>query len=249
MRELRRLVEAPLRRPWLVVLPLLLTLAAAIAASFLLPPRYRSSTLILVAPEQMPTSLVPQLSSEKVTRRLQTLRQEVQSRTRLEMVARDLDPYGTLAKEPVINTIERMREAVTVSVKGYDAFSIEFVHRDPLMAMNVVDRLTRLFMEDVAGTQARQVSTAYQFIESQLQDARQQLEQKEGALRDYKEQHMGQLPEQVPANLATLQRLQLEQQTISESLRRATDVLSLFGSTASAPSGVTATPALDPWRR
>ena len=246
MRELRRLVEAPLRRPWLVVLPLLLTLAAAIAASFLLPPRYRSSTLILVAPEQMPTSLVPQLSSEKVTRRLQTLRQEVQSRTRLEMVARDLDPYGTLAKEPVINTIERMREAVTVSVKGYDAFSIEFVHRDPLMAMNVVDRLTRLFMEDVAGTQARQVSTAYQFIESQLQDARQQLEQKEGALRDYKEQHMGQLPEQVPANLATLQRLQLQQQTLSEIVRRATDALLSLENTAPAPVAVAATPTPDP---
>ena len=32
---------------------------------------------------------------------------------------------------------------------------------------------------------------------------------------------MGQLPEQVPANLATLQRLQLEQQTVSESVRKA----------------------------
>jgi polysaccharide chain length determinant protein (PEP-CTERM system associated) len=246
MRELRRLVEAPLRRPWLVVLPLLLTLAAAIALSFLLPPRYKSSTLILVAPDQMPTSLVPQLATEKVTRRLQTLRQEVQSRTRLEMVARELDPYGTLATEPLINTIERMREVVGVSVKDYDAFSIEFVHRDPLMAMLVVDRLTRLFMEDVAGTQQRQVSTAYQFIESQLQDARQQLEQKEAALRDYKEQHMGELPEQVPANLATLQRLQLEQQTVSESLREATDALLLLESTASAPAVVAATPAPDP---
>ena len=246
VRELRRLIEAPLRRPRLLVLPLLLTLAAAIAASYLLPPRYKSQTLILVAPDQMPTSLVPQLASEKVTRRLQTLRQEVQSRTRLETVARELDPYGTLTREPLINTIERMRQAVTVSVKGYDAFSIEFVDRDPRMAMQVADRLTRLFMEDVAGTQARQVSTAYQFIESQLQDARQQLEEKEAALRGYKEQHMGQLPEQVPANLATLQRLQLEQQTVSESLRKATDALLLLESSAPAPAVVEATPAPDP---
>ena len=101
-------------------------------------------------------------------------------------------------------------------------------------------------MEDVAGTQKRQISTAYQFIESQLQDARQQLEQKEAALRDYKEQHMGQLPEQVPANLATLQRLQLEHQAISESVRRASDALLLLESAAPAPAAVPATPAPDP---
>ena len=245
MRELRRIVEAPLRRPWLVVLPLLLTLAAAIAAGFLLPPCYKSQTLILVAPDQMPSSLVPQLSDEKVTRRLQTLQQEVQSRTRLETVARELDPYGTLSKEPLVNIIERMRDSVTVTVKGYDALVIEFVHSDPVTAMNVVDRLTRLFLEDVAGTQARQISTAYQFIESQLEDARQQLEQKEAALRVYKEQHMGQLPEQVPANLATLQRLQLEQQTVSESVRRAADALLLLESNPPPPP-VASLPAADP---
>jgi succinoglycan biosynthesis transport protein ExoP len=246
MREVRRLVEAPLRRPWVVVLPLVLTLATAIALSFLLPPRYKSSTLILVAPEPMPTSLVPQLASEKVTRRLQTLRQEVQSRTRLEVVARDLDPFGTVATEPLISTIERMRAGLTVSVRGHDAFSIEFVHRDPTTAMQVADRLTQLFMEDVAGTRQRQVSTAYEFIESQLQDARKQLEQKEAALRDFKERHMGQLPEQVPANLATLQRLQLEQQTVSESLRKATDALLFLENTQPAPAMVAATPAPDP---
>ena len=245
MRELRRIVEAPLRRPWLAVLPLLLTLAAAVALSFLLPPRYKSQTLILVEPDPIPASLVPQLSNERVGRRLQTLRQEVQSRTRLEMVARELDPYGSLAKEPLINTIERMGAAVSVSVKGYDAFSIEFVHRDPVMAMHVVDRLARVFMEDVAGTQQRQISAAYQFIQSQREDARQQLEGKEAALRSYKEQHMGQLPEQVPANLATLQRLQLEQRTVSDSVRRAIDVQLLLENTASALAGVAATPAPD----
>ena len=227
-RELQRLAEAPLRRPWLVIIPFLLSVVVAVAVSFVLTPRYSSSTLILVAPEQMPTNFVPQMSTERVARRLQTLRQEVQSRTRLEMVAREFDPYGSLGKEPLINTIERMREAVTVSVKGDDAFSIEFEHRDPKMAMLVADRLTTLFMEEVVGASERQVSNAYEFIEKQLEGARTQLEQKEAALRTYKEQHMGQLPEQVQANLATLQRLQQEQQSTAEGLRKATDTMRLL---------------------
>jgi polysaccharide chain length determinant protein (PEP-CTERM system associated) len=240
VRELQRLAEAPLRRPWLVIVPLAVSLGLALALSFLLPPRYRSSTLILVAPEQMPASFVPQMTTEKIGRRLQTLRQEVQSRTRLELVAREFDPYGTLGREPLITTIERMRDAVAVSVKGNDAFSIEFEHRDPKMAMLVADRLTTLFMEEVVGASARQVSTAYEFIEKQLQEARAQLEEKEAALREYKERHMGQLPEQVQANLATLQRLQLEQQTTADSLRKATDALLLLEAAAGGGGGAAA---------
>src|SRR5262245_28743969 len=244
-RELQRLAEAPLRRPWLVIIPFLLSVAVAVAVSYVLTPRYRSSTLILVAPEQMPTNFVPQMSTERVARRLQTLRQEVQSRTRLEMVAREFDPYASLGKEPLIDTIERMRKAVTVNVKGDDAFSIEFEHSDPKMAMLVADRLTTLFMDEVVGASERQVSNAYEFIEKQLEGARSQLEEKEGALRNYKEQHMGQLPEQVQANLATLQRLQLEQQTVSESLRKATDTLRILESGGTTNEDRFKTPAPD----
>jgi polysaccharide chain length determinant protein (PEP-CTERM system associated) len=246
-RELQRMAEAPLRRPWLVIVPFLLSLAVAVTLSFVLPPRYRSSTLILVAPEQMPSELMPKMSTETVTRRLQTLRQEVQSRTRLEMIARELDPYGTLGKEPLIDTIERMRAGVTVSVKGSDAFGIEFEHREPKMAMLVADRLTTLFMDEVVGARQRQVGAAYEFIETQMQEARQQLEAKEVALRAFKEQHMGQLPEQVQANLATLQRLQLEQQSVADSLRKATDTLVLLEGTSdpSAPPAPGASPPPD----
>jgi len=243
MRELQRLLEAPLRRPWLVIVPLLLSFGVAVGLSELLPPRYSSSTLILVAPDPMPANLVPQMNTERISRRLQTLRQEVQSRTRLEMVARELDPYGTLGKEPLITTIERMRGSVTVQVKGNDAFSISFEHSDPKMAMLVADRLTSFFMDEAVGARQRQVSTAYDFIDKQLQEARQQLEEKESALRVFKERNMGQLPEQVQANLATLQRLQLEQQSVSEGLRRANDsLLQLESGATAAPAVVEATP-------
>jgi uncharacterized protein involved in exopolysaccharide biosynthesis len=82
------------------------------------------------------------------------------------------------------------------------------------------------------------VSTAYNFLEREMQDARAQLEAKEKSLRDFKEQHMGQLPEQVQANLATLQRLQLEQQMVADNLRKSQDKLLLMetAGTSAAPS-------------
>ena len=242
-RELRRLAEAPLRRPLLVVLPLLLCLLAAVAVSFVLPPRYRSSTLILVAADRLPDNFVAQMNTEKIGRRLQTLRQEVQSRTRLETVVRELDPDNSLGREPLIETIERMRKRVTVSVKGNDAFGIEFEHSNPKMAMLVADRLTTLFLEEVVGARERQVSEAYQFIESQLEEGRRELEVKEQARREYKERHMGTLPEQVSANLSTLQGLQVEHQTVADSLSRATAALIQLENGAA--SGAQASPPPD----
>jgi polysaccharide chain length determinant protein (PEP-CTERM system associated) len=109
------------------------------------------------------------------------------------------------------------------------------------MAMLVADRLTTLFMEDVVGQRERQVAQAYQFIEDQLEEARAELEIKEKALREFKQRHMGTLPEQVTSNLATLQRLQVEHQTVADSLRQATDTLLLLESGLT-PSGTQPAP-------
>jgi uncharacterized protein involved in exopolysaccharide biosynthesis len=53
---------------------------------------------------------------------------------------------------------------------------------------------------------------------------------------------MGQLPEQVQANLSTLQRLQLEQQSVADGLRKATDAQLLLESAGSNPAAVAALP-------
>jgi polysaccharide biosynthesis transport protein len=105
------------------------------------------------------------------------------------------------------------------------------------MAQKVCDRLAQLFIDETVQARKQQVGEAYAFIETELQEARRQLEEREQTLRKYKEQHMGTLPEQQNANLQTLQRLQLEQQSVSESLRAAMDrVVTLEGAAAARPS-------------
>lgn len=236
--DLRRLFEAPLRRPWHVVVPFVVVFLAAIVVGELVPKRYVSSTLILVAAEKLPDGMIRTMATERATRRLQTIQQEITSRTLLERVVRELDPYNAPKDAPLTSAIDRMRDSVRVNVKGTDAFSIEFEHTDPRMAMRVAERLTSLFMDEVVGSREKQVEDAYAFIDSQLVEARRELERKEEALRRFKERNMGTLPEQMPANLATLQRLQLEQQTLSEGLRRALDQQALLedAGMASAPA-------------
>src|SRR5262245_38075378 len=110
-REVLEYLEVPLRRPWHVGIPFVLFVAAAVAASYVIPPRYRSSTLILVESEKVPDSFVGQVATERISRRLQTVKQEVTSRTRLETVVRDLDPFGKVDTASMTDQVEWMRKA------------------------------------------------------------------------------------------------------------------------------------------
>ena len=221
-RQLTEYLEVPLRRPRLVLVPMALGMVLALAATFLLPKEYSTSTLILVEQQKVPQSVVRNDAVEAARPRLLTIHQEILSRTRLEKVIRELDPYpAMMAKAPLTKVIERMRGAISIRVQGNDAFTIEYVHRDPQKAMMVANRLAGLFIEEVDQAREEQVEGAAEFIETQLQESRRRLEETEQALRAFKEEHMGHLPEQTPANLATLQRLQMEQHSVSESLRAA----------------------------
>jgi polysaccharide chain length determinant protein (PEP-CTERM system associated) len=66
------------------------------------------------------------------------------------------------------------------------------------------------------------VSTS-EFLETQLRDVRSRLQSQERRVAEFKERHMGELPEQREANLRTLDRLQQQLQSAQETLRRASE--------------------------
>jgi polysaccharide chain length determinant protein (PEP-CTERM system associated) len=218
-RRLRHFAEAPFRRPWHVIVPFALLTVVAGAIGFLTPKMYRSTTLIMVESEKMPDSVVQRIATDTSERRLVTIQQEILSRTRLEQILKELDPYPGLASTTA--GIEAMRGSILIGVKGTDAFTISYAHNDPKAAQQVTARLATLFIDESTRAREKQVEDAYQFLDEQVVQARRELELKDAALRQYKERQMGSLPEQTSANLASLQMLQQEQQGIEASLRDA----------------------------
>jgi polysaccharide biosynthesis transport protein len=215
-------LEVPLRRPLLVALPIVLMPLLAYGVSFAFPRLYRSATLILVEGERMPDSLVRRVDPETPNRRLQTLRQELLSRTLLEKVAREVKSRE-VGIHSLSAVVEGMRDDLSINVRGSDAFTLEYVDSNPVNAMRVINRLAGLFIESVEKERRGRVEGAADFLEAELNDARITLQEREEAVRRFKESRMGSLPEQTAANLATLQRLQLEEQSVTLSLREARD--------------------------
>ncbi len=221
-RSLAEYLEVPLRHPWLVAVPFVLILSGSVVASMGVPKKYRSSTSILVESEKVPASVVRMAPVERSDRRIQTIRQEILSGTRLEQVIKDTNPYPT-GGLTMTDLVEWMRSSTSVLALGPDSFEVQYVHTDPEKAAEVVNRLATLFIEETTRAQAAQVEDAYSFLETEVGEARRGLEEKEEAVRRYKEAHMGSLPEQSMANLSTLQRLQMQAQAVGQDLRAAVD--------------------------
>jgi protein tyrosine kinase modulator len=212
-------LEIPLRYPRHMWIPFCVVLALAVGLGMTFPRKYRSATLILVEPNKVPDYFVTPMASETVDKRLQTIRQVILSRTRLEKVLDEVKPDPDMEGLPLSVVVEAMRRAIHIQVQGNDSFSIEYVNRDPKKAAKVTNMLAEQFIEDTRYLRDNLTQQTREFIESNLDEARQTLEAREAALRRIKQQHWGALPEQLDTNLKMLAQLQFEQQTHGENLR------------------------------
>ena len=212
---------------WIVVLVIVGAIGSQIAARFV-PKRYVSKTVVLVESEKIPRDFIPSLSTERARDRLRTIHEEILARPRLERVLDDLNPYPEMIDVPRATVVDMIRRRTAILLRGRDAFILEYMDTDPDRAQRMATRLVSLFIEETSGARDRQAQGANEFIQTQLDQTKRDLEAVERRLSDVKQNYMGMLPNQLEANLATLQRFELERQSISDQIRAAKDRKSLL---------------------
>jgi polysaccharide chain length determinant protein (PEP-CTERM system associated) len=211
------------RRKWLILLPFVLSSVTTYLVAKRLPDVYKSETLILVVPQKVPEAYVRSTVSGDIEDWLSSLKQQILSRSRLERIIRDLDLYRDIrAQQPLERVIDVMRSAVHVDfVKGGEAFTVTYEARDPRVAQLVTSRLASLFIdENVHEREALAVGTS-EFLQTQLDDARQRLIGQERRLEQYRLQHAGELPTQAPTNLQAVQTERAQLESLDDALARA----------------------------
>jgi polysaccharide chain length determinant protein (PEP-CTERM system associated) len=100
---------------------------------------------------------------------------------------------------------------------------VSFVSSDPRIAQKVAERLAGLFIEENLKDREVLAEATNQFLEVQLEEARQRLVEHEKKLEAYRLRHAGELPDQAPANLQAIQNYQLQIQALVESINRDRD--------------------------
>ena len=217
--------EIFLRRIWYILIPFVVIMAGATLYAFYLPKVYRATTLVLVTPQKVPENFVRPTVTSRIEDRLQSISQEIMSRTRLELVIAEFKLYSEEAKSlSQEEIVELMRKNVQVEIKGKEGFfSISYIGEDPRTVTMVTNKLASLFIEENLKLREQQAQGTSDFLSVELNAMRTKLEAQEATITDFKKQHISELPEQRDANLKILEQLQLQSQKIGDNLKAAQD--------------------------
>ena len=223
------------RRKWYIVFSVLLILFGGSVYCVVAPEKYMSSTTILVVAQRVPEGYVRSTISSRADERLFTIRQQVLSRTRLMAVMEELGLYKEERKKlPAEEVVEMMRKSIDIHIasvtergwrrdKSDDAFALSVTHPNPQLAMMTASRLATYFIDENLKSREEQAVGTSEFLESQLQETKVRLEAQEEKVKQYKLKFMGELPQQLQANLQILSRLQDHLKMNSDATRNAQD--------------------------
>ena len=224
--NIRQYLPLVRRRFWYFLVPLFLGWLTVWSVSWVLPSVYRSGTLILVAQPSMPRDYVVPNVNGNIQERLQSITQQILSRTRLLRIIDEMNLYTDAGRRPTPDeAVERMRKDIEIELvrehEELTAFNVYYSSPDPHVAQKVTSELTNLFISENLEMRQRQSEDTTKFLESQLEAARNVLAEQEAKIREFKDQHPGELPTQLQSNLAILTGVQSQLQNEEEALNTA----------------------------
>jgi uncharacterized protein involved in exopolysaccharide biosynthesis len=114
----------------------------------------------------------------------------------------------------------KMSESIEVTVEGSgnDIFIVSYEGQDPRTVMLVANKLVSLFIDDNLKMREQYAAGTTEFLEIELQRVGNLLQAQEKTIAEYKQRYTGELPAQQDANQRTLDRLQMQLQSIVTTL-------------------------------
>ncbi len=213
------------RKMWIILCALGIFICVSVVA-LRLPSIYRAETVILVDPQKVPDSVVPTSVTGSVADRLSTIRQEVMSPTQLGVLVKELNLYPKLRdKVSDQELVARMQKATTIEVvdsggQRLSAFRIAFTDADPKQVAPVANRLASLFIERNLKARQQRFNGTSQFLETELESTKRQLEEKERLVNEVRSRYIMDLPESKQYHLEAMNNLRDQLRTSQDQVNR-----------------------------
>lgn len=158
------------RRKWLFIAPAFAGLVLGIAACFVLPPKYESSTMIMVEEEKIINPLIENLAvSTSAAQRMQSIREILLGWNSLVELTKRLnlaqDAKTQLDFEEFIKTL---KASINVTMRPPNIIQISHVGSDPKETQLVTQTLTDILVARNLASQTKETDVAINFIQEQL---------------------------------------------------------------------------------
>ena len=213
------------RRKTLILMVAVSLLAASAALAFLLPAVYRSTATILIEEQEIPPDLVRSAIATYADQRIETIKQQVLSRSTLWHIVEQYDLYKDLRKrnstEEILARFVKDIQINVMNVKVIDkrtqnptqatiAFTLSYDGESPELAQKVANELTSLFLGENLKTRERHAQETTAFLKREAESFSHHIQDLEGKLAIVKQQAAGALPELVQLNMQLLSSTQRE---------------------------------------
>ena len=206
------------RQFWWLAIPSGIGLILSLVLALFWPAEYEAAAIVVVQPQDIPMHLVLPTVGTDTEAAFNSIRLRILARGKLSQIIDDLKLYPDLKGDPRESVIIHMRTFIAIDPLPpaivdprkplkIESFRIAFRDRDPQLARDVANRLTREFRAANLDQRASQAAGTSEFIQAELGRARELREGIGFELSTYKEKHRGELPEDLPINQQRLSRL------------------------------------------
>ncbi len=197
---------------WLIA-PAFAGIVISTVVAFMMTDTYYSEARIRVVPEQLAPDMAPKVTSQDVADRINSMAQNILSRNALASI---INTYGLykkdLKKEPLEDVIDQMRRSIIIrpTEGGFaagrilPAMVVAFIYPDKYTAQKVCQDLVTRFMNSSSAETSESQQAAYQFLKDEDDHAKQDLDQAESKVAEYREKNAGRLPEEVQLNMSQM---------------------------------------------
>lgn len=200
-------------------------LVASVALAFLLPAVYRSTATILIEEQEIPADLVRSAIATYADQRIETIKQQVLSRSTLWRVVEQYDLYKKLRKRsPTEEVLMRFTKDIQIdvmNVKVIDrrtqnptqatiAFTLAYDGETPQQAQKVAHELTSLFLGENLKTRERHAHETTAFLKRESENLGRHILELEEKVSGVKQRAEGALPELVQLNMQLMSQVQRE---------------------------------------
>jgi polysaccharide chain length determinant protein (PEP-CTERM system associated) len=218
------------KRKWLIILPAIAIATAVSWVVFRLPDLYESSTLIVVKPSTLPTTVVPTITEDSLTRQINSIAQVVTSRSSLEPLIQKYDLYKTerLRGEPTELLVDYMRRSIKVEVNTSrnditNGFNITYRGRDPKTTQAVTAELASKYIDEQTKNTINSTTSAKQFIDQQVRQTKEELDAVDRQRLDFMQKNVGNLPSEAASLVGQLTGLREQQKAYISEVGRLQD--------------------------
>ena len=209
----------------------LILLAAGVVA-IVLPPMYKSSAMILIEEQQIPTDYIKSTITSYAEERLQMVTRQIMKYSQLRNIIQQFDLYPEMVANDdmgrAVDKLKRSIERETISFRGGNksstlAFSLSYEGYDPKTVMKVTEALSKLYLQEEYKAREKLASVTTDFLKQELKSLKDQVKIHESRMTEFKSKHIGALPENTAFNLQNASRMELELERINTSIRSLED--------------------------